>query len=145
MQYKYPMWAINKVLQKQQHKQKETTNKMHIPSPIRKKCHIVVPYTQGICESFKTICQKYEVQVYFKGGTTLKNLLVSPKDKDTITKKSSVLYWFNCDRIDCEEEYIGEPSRTFGERYKEHLKASSPIFSTRTELATQNLWKTSRP
>ena len=70
----------------------------------------------------------YGVQVHFKGGTTLKNLLVSPKDKDTITKKDSVIYWFMCDSIDCEGEYIGGSSRTFGERYKEHLKAPSPIF-----------------
>ena len=30
--------------------------------------------------------------------------------------------------IDCDEEYIGESGRKFGERYKEHLKAPSPIF-----------------
>ena len=54
--------------------------------------------------------------------------MVSPKNKDNITKKSSVIYWFKCDRIDCEDEYIGESSRTFGEKYKEHLKAPSPIF-----------------
>ena len=30
--------------------------------------------------------------------------------------------------IDCNEEYIGESGRAFGERYKEHLKAPSPIF-----------------
>ena len=30
-------------------------------------------------------------------------------------------------KIDCKEEYIGESSRTFEERYKEHLKAPSPI------------------
>ena len=53
---------------------------------------------------------------------------MSPKDKDTITKKSRVIYWLKCDKIDCEDEYIGESSRTFGERYKEHLKAPSPIF-----------------
>ena len=74
------------------------------------------------------ICQKYGVQVHFKRGTTLKNLLVSPKDKDTITKKSSVIYWFRCDRIDCEDECIGVSSRTLGERYKEHLKTPSPIY-----------------
>ena len=28
----------------------------------------------------------------------------------------------------CNEEYIGESSRTFGERFKEHQKAPSPIF-----------------
>ena len=99
-----------------------------IPSPTKKKCHIVVPYAQGTCESFKTICQKYGVQVRFKGGTSLKNFLVSSEDKDTITKKSSVIYWFKCDRIDCKDEYIGESYRPFEERYKEHLKALSPIF-----------------
>ena len=68
-----------------------------------------------------------EIQVHFKGGATIKNLLVSPKDKGSITKKSSVIYWFKCDKIDCEEEYIVESSRTFGERYQEHPKAPSPI------------------
>ena len=31
-------------------------------------------------------------------------------------------------RFWCDEEYIGESSRTFGERFKEHQKAPSPIF-----------------
>ena len=57
-----------------------------------------------------------------KGGTMLKNLLVSPKDKDTITKKGSVIYWFRYHKTDCEDEYVEEPSTTFGERYKEHLR-----------------------
>ena len=30
--------------------------------------------------------------------------------------------------IDCDDEYIGESGRKFVERYKEHLKAQSPIF-----------------
>ena len=30
--------------------------------------------------------------------------------------------------MDCDEEYIGQSSRTFGERFKEHQKAPSPIF-----------------
>ena len=88
---------------------------------------MVVPDSQGISESFKNICKKYGIQVYFKGGQTIKNLLLSPKDKDNIKKKSNVTDWFRCDKIDCEEEYIGESSRTFEERYKEHLKAPSPI------------------
>ena len=100
------------------------TNKRQISScqPTKKKCHIVVPYSQVICESFKTICKKHGVQVDFKGGTTLKNLLMSPKDKETITMKSSVIYWLKCDKIYFEDEYIGESSRMFGERYKEHLR-----------------------
>ena len=58
---------------------------------------------------------------------TLKDELVAPKDKDHITKRSGIIYRFKCDRLECDEEYIGETSRTFGERFKEHLKAPSPI------------------
>ena len=53
---------------------------------------------------------------------------MSPKDKGSITKKSHVIYWFRYDRIDCEDAYIGESSRTLGEGYKEHLKGPSAIF-----------------
>ena len=52
---------------------------------------------------------------------------MAPKDKDHITKKSGIIYRFKCDRLECDEEYTGEIARTFGERYKEHLKAPSPI------------------
>ena len=30
--------------------------------------------------------------------------------------------------MECDEEYIGETARTFGERFKEHLKHPSPIY-----------------
>ena len=52
---------------------------------------------------------------------------MAPKDKEHITKKSGIIYRFKCDRFECDEEYIGETARTFGERFKEHLKAPSPI------------------
>ena len=55
------------------------------------------------------ICSRYGIQTHFKGNSTMKNLLVFPKD------------------LACNHEYIGETSRTFGERFKEHLKEPSPI------------------
>ena len=63
----------------------------------------------------------------FKGSSTIKNLLVSPKDKDPIVSQSDATYWYQCGDLGCDDEYIGETSRTFGERYKEHLKDPSPI------------------
>ena len=89
--------------------------------------HITVPYNEGLSESLKNICKRYGIQVHFKSGKTMKDELVAPKDKDHITKKSGIIYRFKCDRLECDEEYIGETSRTFGERFKEHLKAPSPI------------------
>ena len=58
----------------------------------------------------------------------MKNLLMVPKDKDPMLKKSGIIYSYKCGRVDCDEEFIGESSRTFGERFKEHQKALSPIF-----------------
>ena len=45
-----------------------------------------------------------------------------------MAKKNNFIYWYRCAKIDCDKEYIGEPSRMFGETYKEHLKVPSPIF-----------------
>ena len=41
--------------------------------------------------------------------------------------KGVAIYWFQCGDLVCNEEYIVETSRTFGERFKEHLKEPSPI------------------
>ena len=41
--------------------------------------------------------------------------------------------------MDCDDKYIGESSRTFGERFKEHLKAPFSIYdhcNTTGHLAT---------
>ena len=93
---------------------------------------MVLPYVKGLSESIKNVGKKHGIQIYFRGGNTIKSLLMTPKDKDHITKKSGIIYRFKCKRVDCEDEYIGESSRTFGERYKEHLKAPSPIYDHHT-------------
>ena len=50
-----------------------------------------------------------------------------PKIK-IISPKKCVIYRYKCDKLECNEEYIGETARTFGERFKEYLKAPSPIY-----------------
>ena len=81
---------------------------------------MVVPYQQGLSERIKKHLQKYGVQVHFKGGHTIKGLLMAPKDKDPITNKSGVIYRYKCSEDGCGEEYIGESAKTFAERFKEH-------------------------
>ena len=87
----------------------------------------MVPYVQGLGENLKKICSRYGVQIYFKESTTIKQLLVRPKDQYPKDHKSNVIYSYQCGEVDCNEEYIGETSRTLGERYKEHLQEPSPI------------------
>ena len=48
-------------------------------------------------------------------------------DQDPKEKKSGLIYSYQCEEIAFDEEYIGETSRTLGERYREHLKEPSPI------------------
>ena len=88
---------------------------------------MVIPYIPGLGEKFKRTCNKQGFQVHFKGTNTIKQLLMAPKDKDPKLAKSGVIYKYKCPTINCTEEYIGESGRTFGDRYKEHLKAPSPI------------------
>ena len=89
---------------------------------------MVVPYHQGLSERVKRTCSKYGVQVHFKGGQTIKSLLMAPKDNDPINSKSGVIYRYQCNEQGCGEEYIGESGRTFAERFKGHQKPPSPIF-----------------
>ena len=88
---------------------------------------VVIPYTKGIGKSIKQICGKYGILVHFKGNTTIKQVLMKPKDQDHKHNKSGVIYSYQCNHLDCDEEYIGETSRTLGKRRKEHLKQPSPI------------------
>ena len=80
MLYKYPKWAINKIFPQLQERTEEKKKKQTPPSkyPARK-CHIVAPYVQGICDHLKNIYSKHGVTVHFKEGQTLKNILVSPR------------------------------------------------------------------
>ena len=65
--------------------------------------------------------------MYFRGGSTIKDLPAHPKDKDTILQKSGVIYRYRCGRVDCEDEHIEESGRTSGERFREHMRAPSSI------------------
>ena len=123
---KYLMWAINRMKTKTSAPRNNRNNNQS--SRPTCKSSISVPYNEGLSEAFKNLCKRYGIEVHFKSGKTIKDELVAPKDKDHITKKSGVIYRYSCDMLECDEEYIGETARTFGERFKEHLKAPSPIY-----------------
>ena len=126
---KYPEWALTRTNIKQ--KRKINTNQGTINNADKtgssNKPYIIAPYIQGMGESCKNICKKHGVQMFFKGGSTIKDLPVHPKDRDTILQKSVVICRPRCGRVVCDEEYIGESGRTFAERFRDHMKAPSSI------------------
>ena len=88
--------------------------------------YMVVSYVKDMSESCKNICRKHGIEMHFKGGCTINDLLVYLKDRDTILQKVGVIYRYRCGRVGC-EEYIEESGRTFAERFREHMRVSSLI------------------
>ena len=88
---KYPAWALNRMKIKTrtpaQHNKKVTNNSAK-NNRNNQNPYMMVTYYKGLSESLKRACSKHGVQVYFKRGITIKNLLVAPKDKTPILKKS---------------------------------------------------------
>ena len=74
----------------------------------KKKPYMALPYVEELSESLKNFCIKHGIQVHHKGGNTIKSLLMTPKEKDPITKKSGIIYRFKCNMVECDDEYIGE-------------------------------------
>ena len=103
-------------------------NKTTYSTNSNKKPYRVVPYMKGLSESCKNIYRRHGIEMHFKGDNTIRQLLVHPKDKDVILKKSGVIYRYKCGRVDCDNECIGESGRTFAERLREHLRSPSPIY-----------------
>ena len=69
------------------HKTNQTKDKDYREIPNKNKDHIVIPYTQRLCESIKTICKKCAIQTHYKGGRTLKNILVTPNAEKASNKR----------------------------------------------------------
>ena len=102
---KYPAWALNRVKIKMKtlaHKNKQKNKSCNIGHQQQPYPYIVMLYYKGLSESLNRTCKKYGVQVHFKGGNTIKSLMMAPMDKDPLMKKSGVIYRYKCDRVECE-------------------------------------------
>ena len=99
---KYLIWAINRAKLKSQNpnrtKHRRTNNQKGPSNTNKQNLLMVVSYHQGLSERVKKTCSKYGVQAHFKGGQTIKNLLMTPKDKDPINSKSGVIYRLSMQR-----------------------------------------------
>ena len=88
---KYPVWALNRVKIKMktsaQRSHKKNNNSNTGNQKNNQNPYIVVPYYKGLSESLKRTCKKHGMQVYFKGGNTIRSLLVAPNNKDPMLKK----------------------------------------------------------
>ena len=87
---------------------------------------IVIPYIKGLSEQYRHTIAKYRVRVFFKGTSTIRSLLMLPKDP--IAQKTDIIYHWKCPANNCTAEYIGETNRSLKERVSDHRnQTTSPI------------------
>ncbi len=66
------------------------------------------------------MCRDFDIKTAFQLGKTLRSHLTKVKDTIPITTESSIVYSIPCS---CGKVYIGEKSRRFEHRVKEHQDA----------------------
>ena len=89
----------------------------------------MLPYIKGTSEALRRIFGNYGIRAYFKPTRTLRQLLVSPKDKTEKKDTVGPVYMIPCQgqttRGLCSESYIGETERSLKTRFLEHRRPSS--------------------
>ena len=106
-----------------------TTKALQLPNLSLMQLKIRVILSCPTCKVFVKVSKRSVVGAFRPtlGERTIRSLLVSLKGRNPVVNQSGAIYWYQCGDLGCDEEYMGETSRTFGERYKEHLKAPSAI------------------
>ena len=123
----YPEWAFDRISKPKQIKSRTPTD-----IATQTKGQVVLPYVKGTSEALpwlRRIFNNHGIRACFKPTKTLRQLLVSPKDK---TEKKDVVgpvYLIPCQgqttRGQCPESYIGETERLLNIRFNEHKRRSN--------------------
>ena len=124
----YPSWALNKVTDScKKKKNKKKTNDRNYRS------QVVIPYVEGVSERVHRVLKKYGVATAMLPHTTLRRLLVHPKDKVELEEQGELVYQIPCKN--CGAEYIGETGRLLKTRLEEHRK---DVDNTKKEKYTRS-------
>ena len=93
----------------QQAKPQQKTNGKANPSTGKfiEGARVVIPYIKGLNEQYRHTLTKYKVRVFFKGTSTIKSLLMHPKDPIQDSQKTDIIYHWKCPAYNCTAEYIG--------------------------------------
>ena len=115
----YPMWAIKKAktLQSQEKHTQEKKKKDKTPKKDGNRL-VTIPYQQGTSERLSNAFKKRGYATAMKPHTTIRSLVVHPKDKLKPDQKAGVVYQIPCQQ--CDKSYIGETGRMLKERISEH-------------------------
>jgi len=135
----YPNWAIDRVDNQMKNvstatKQKKTQEK----DKEKSRGLVVLPYVKGMSEQTHRLFRKYKISTAMKPHTTVRQLLVHPKDKIDKDKSTGLVYQISCHN--CDSVYIGETGRELKIRLNEHKKeVDTTMISTTSTRAGRKL------
>jgi len=79
--WSYPAWSIRKAKKNMQKKGDKRIKKASQKKELKSRGMITIPYVKGLSEAFSRILKTYRICTAVRPHTTLRNLLVHPKDK----------------------------------------------------------------
>ena len=83
---------------------------------------VTLPYVRGLAEPIKRMLEEVDIRVRFRPNTTLRMLLVKPKDPVPVERRTGIVYQIPCK--DCAQTYVGQSGHTIVDRViKEHQRA----------------------
>ena len=111
----YPAWTMTSVQSKLEEKGGKKERKKKDNEKDKSRGMVVLPYVSGLSEKIARIMKKRKVSTAMRPHTTLRRLLVRPKDK---VEPREGVYTIDCKN--CEKKYVGETKRMLKTRVKEH-------------------------
>ncbi|XP_072050079.1 uncharacterized protein [Amphiura filiformis] len=94
----YPNWSFDKAKKAKEGKSKNSNLKN---TNVETKGQVVLPYVKGTSEALRRIFGTYGIRVCFKPTQTLRQLLVSPKDKTEKKDITGPIYYIPCQGKPC--------------------------------------------
>ena len=82
--------------------------------------------------------EEVDIRVRFRSNTTLRKLLVKPKDSVPVERRTGIVYQIPCK--DCAQMYVGQSGRTIVDRVKEHQRVVKNG-DTNTLAVAEHAWQ----
>ena len=121
----YPRWTVMNVKKEMEKKEQKKKGNSKRENDTKTKGMVVLPYVCGASEKLARIFKKRGIVTAMKPHSTLKSLLVHPKDK---TDPKEGVYTIDCKG--CDKKYIGETKRKLKVRVKEHRSEAEKVSET---------------
>ena len=99
----------------------------------------VLPYVQGVTERVQRAMKKHGIVTPVRPHTTLRKILVHPKDKVPDDQKCGIVYRIPC--LSCPMLYTGESARKLTTRIEEHkaeVEVKTSLPKTRSTSVTED-------